>query len=444
MRKLILGVVGFAAMGAFGGIASAAVMAVLSDDSKSGPPVTKPPKAPAGDAMLTFPKIDRRPAAFSWAGVASARKMTSLPRYNVKSQNPWQVDMRRADLSRLDLKDSLNDLLYATFDTRTVWPPAERMPKEYDRQRILEMGKNPGLGVRGLHARGITGRGVGVAIIDQPLLVEHQEYKDRLRLYEEIHVKPDTTTQMHGAAVASIAVGKTIGVAPEADLYYIGSWTGDFGAAGTFTFNFRYFARAVRRILEINRQLPPDRKIRVVAMQIGWTKNQAGYDEIAAACEEAKAAGLFVVSSSLEDVHGFRFHGLGRPPLADPDKFESYEPGLFWADQFRPNSPLAAKFYADRLLVPMDSRTLANFSGPKEYFFCRSGGWSWSTPYIAGVYALACQAEPKMTPKRFWELALKTGRTIQLKREGKQVPFGPIIDPSALIDAVGRPSPETK
>ncbi len=75
-----------------------------------------------------------------------------------------------------------------------------------------------------------------------------------------------------------------------------------------------------------------------------------------------------------------------------------------------------------------------------EYAFFRSGGWSWSIPYIAGVYALACQVEPKITPERFWELALKTGRTIRLKHEGEDVPFGPIIDPPALIEAIGRAS----
>ena len=300
------------------------------------------PRTANVETILTFPKIDRHPAASTGESGVSGKR-TSIPKYDPKSQNPFQVDLRGADLSGLDLKDSLNDLLHATFDTRTVWPAAEQMPKEFDRQQILELGKNPGLGIRGLHTRGITGREVGLAIIDQPLLVEHQEYKDRLRLYEEIHVKLDTTASMHGPAVASIAVGKTIGVAPEADLYYVGSWTGDFGDFGAFTFNFRYYAQAVNRILEINRQLPADRKIRVVAMQVGWNKGQAGYDEITAACNEAKTAGLFVVSSSLEEVHGFKFNGLGRSPLADPGKFESFEPGLFWANQFRPNDPSYAK-----------------------------------------------------------------------------------------------------
>jgi hypothetical protein len=36
-----------------------------------------------------------------------------------------------------------------------------------------------------MHAQGITGQGVGIAIIDNPLLVDHEEYAGRLRLYEE-------------------------------------------------------------------------------------------------------------------------------------------------------------------------------------------------------------------------------------------------------------------
>jgi hypothetical protein len=392
----------------------------------------EPPKTEPAGATLTFPKIDRHPPVFTWPKSPSGKRV-SLPRYDPKSQDPFQVDLRGKNLSGLDLRASLNDLLYASFDSRTVWPPAERMPKGYDRQRILETGKNPGLGVRRLHARGVAGRGVGIAIIDQPLLVDHQECKDRLRLYEEINVKLDPHASMHGAAVASIAVGKTIGVAPQADLYYIGSWVGDYRGPGGFTHNFRYYAQAVRRILQVNRQLPADRKIRVIAMQVGWARSQTGYREITDACHEARAAGMFVVSSSLEEVHGFKFHGLGRPPLADPDKFESYEPGLFWATAFP-----REKWHSGRLLVPMDSRTVAGFLGPDEYFFCRQGGWSWSIPFLAGVYVLACQVDPATTPGRFWDLAWKTGRTIELKRNGKDLPFGPILDPAALIDALGR------
>jgi hypothetical protein len=88
---------------------------------------------------------------------------------------------------------------------------------------------------------------------------------------------------------------------------------------------------------------------------------------------------------------------------------------------------------ANRLLVPMEARTTASPGGVDEYVFYREGGWSWSIPYIAGVYALAAQVKPRTTPDEFWRLALQTGRTIELKHEGKAIQFGPILDPIALV-----------
>lgn len=52
---------------------------------------------------------------------------------------------------------------------------------------LMESGKNPGLGIRKLHKEGITGKGIGIAIIDQALLIDHVEYKEQLKMYEEIH-----------------------------------------------------------------------------------------------------------------------------------------------------------------------------------------------------------------------------------------------------------------
>jgi hypothetical protein len=138
-----------------------------------------------------------------------------------------------------------------------------------------------------------------------------------------------------------------------------------------------------------------------------------------------------VISSSVEETHGFKFHALGRDPLADPDKFESYRPGMFWAVDF-----YSGKRFNDRLLVPMDSRTTAGPHGPQDYVFYRQGGWSWSIPYIAGVYALAAQVNPAITPEAFWFTAMKTGRTIQITYQEESIPFGPILDPGALIEAV--------
>jgi len=375
---------------------------------------------------LEFPKIDRQPAAadYQWG------KLDALAHYDPNSTNPFQVDLRSRDLTGLDLTGRVEDLLHATFDDRTKWPA--QIPPGYNYQQIMELGKNPGLGIRELHKQGITGRGVGIAICDQPLLVDHQEYKDRLRLYEEIDISPRMQAQMHGPAVASIAVGKTVGVAPEADLYFIGKWSAD--SSGTR--NFESTARGVQRILEINEQLPAERKIRVISISVGWDTSQKGYQQTTEAVNKAKAAGMLVISSSVADVHGFIFHGLGRSVLANPDDVNSCEPGSWWANAFYKGESHAHRL--NRLLVPMDARTTASPTGASEYVFYSGGGWSWSIPYIAGVYALAAQVEPKITPDRFWALALRTGRTIDLHHGGKAYRLGRILNPAGLVAALRR------
>jgi len=376
---------------------------------------------------LEFPKIDHHPAP----GDFHRGFLESMPRFDPANTSAWQVDLRGSNLSRLDLRGAGVSLEHAVFDDKTIWPAPDRLPKDFDRARIVELGRNPGLGVRSLHAQGITGRGVGIAIVDSPLLTEHQEYAARLRLYEEINAYPNTEAHMHGCAVASLAVGKTVGVAPGADLYFIGSWPMDPGPDPNQEgpLNLAPYARAVRRILQINDQLPAERKIRVVSLSLGWEPGQTGSTEITKAADEAKVQGMLVICSSVERIHGFKFHGLGRDVRSAPDDFASYRPAR-WATQGYTSH--------DRLLVPMDARATASPTGKDEYAFYAEAGWSWCIPYLAGTYALAAQVDPKVTPERFWALAMKTGRTIEAKYNGKTGSLGPILDPARLVAALQR------
>jgi hypothetical protein len=130
---------------------------------------------------------------------------------------------------------------------------------------------------------------------------------------------------------------------------------------------------------------------------------------------------------------GFDLGALGRSPLADSDVFESYQPGIFLTKSFwaRPSSPSGKSLW-----VPMDSRTTASPGATDQYVFYGIGGMSWAVPYVAGVYALAVQADPAITPERFWALAVRTGRTIELNRSGMTKRLGPIVDPVRLIRAI--------
>jgi subtilisin family serine protease len=352
------------------------------------------------------------------------------PVYNPNSEDLFQIDLRSANLKGLDLSGSKADLLHALFDSQTKWPPADKMPIDFDWQKIMELGKDPGLGVRALHEQGITGKGVNIAIIDQPLIIDHVEYPDRIRLYEEIQIIPGTPSQMHGPAVTSIAVGKTAGVAPEANLYYIATWMfdpKDQNKKLTYTF----YAQAIRRIIEINKNLPADQKIRVISMSVGSNPSATDYDAFISAIEEAKADGIFAIHVSLEDIYGWRYIGLGRDPLSNPNDFQSYKPAAWWEQDFY-NKGVPT----DTLLIPMDARTTASPTGKEDYVFYAQGGMSWTVPYLAGIYALAVQVKPDITPEAFWETALQTGRTIQIQHDGKDYKFGVILNPQALIKAI--------
>lgn len=374
--------------------------------------------------------IVRRPPA---AGVY-LRGVPTLPKFDPHSGRHNQVDLRTANLSKLDLSESLMELLHADFDTRTVWP--SRVPAGFDPAAVLELGKNPGLGVRQLHARGITGKGVGVATIDFPLLTGHPEYADRLRLYEEIQSPAGIPAHMHGCAVASIAVGKTCGVAPEADLYHVASLALTT-ANGKTELDYAPIAKAIHRLLDINLDLPRDRRIRVISISMGWSPGQRGFPEAMDAVARGNREGVFVLSTALRKTHNLRFDGLGRPALADPDRPESYGPGSWWAQMFW-NGETRFK-PGSRLCVPMDGRTTASPTGPGDYVHYDYAGWSWAVPWVAGLYALACQVCPEITPERFWAEALRTGATISVSHDGESADLGTLADPQALLQALAPP-----
>jgi hypothetical protein len=232
-----------------------------------------------------------------------------------------------------------------------------------------EAAANPGEEVRRLHARGLTGRNVAIAIIDGPLLTEHREYADRLRWYDEIDVAPGDPARWHATAVASIAAGKTVGVAPEADLYFVGLgmiWSREpignlFVAFRRATHTGMPLALAIRRILEMSRRLPPGRRIRVMSISVGGGPRLFGLNQTEAAMAEARQAGIFV---STLDLHPGR---LGPVTVASP-------------------------------------------AGPEAYTTFKQPAGSWAIAYWAGRYALACQEDPSMTPERFLKTIHKTPR----------------------------------
>ncbi len=354
---------------------------------------------------------------FDWKAMRG--NLAELPTYSPQSSDPFQVDLRGYDLSGLDLAGRAADLLMADFDDTTVWP--ENLPSPFDPDLIMELGKSPGLGLRELHEQGITGEGVGVAILDQPLLTNHVEYGERLRHYEERQVLRPVAL-MHGPAVASIAVGQTVGVAPGASLYYIA--TDGPNMAGMAD-------DAIERFLTMNQQLEAGDRIRAISISTGILPNS----RMKRLVTEAAAQGVLVISCGDTWRHGLavRYNGLKRDPLADPESYRNYRPVTafgFYPVSMDPAPPKTILF------VPMDSRCVAGPTGPEDYAFYRSGGFSWCAPYIAGLYALGCQVDPDLDPQTFYDAAMATGHPLDVTALEPGA-AAVVVDPMALIEALG-------
>ena len=103
----------------------------------------------------------------------------------------------------------------------------------------------------------------------------------------------------------------------------------------------------------------------------------------------------------------------------------------FLNSQYSPCQPGA-------LLVPSGSRAAASPMGKDEYAFYRIGDEGWAMPYLAGMYALAAQVDPTITPERFLALAQQTGRTVDISTSLGAYQLGPVLDPVGLITALGK------
>jgi hypothetical protein len=256
----------------------------------------------------------------------------------------------------------------------------------------------------------------------------------RLKHYEDVYLLGPEIAYMHGTAVASIAVGDTVGVAPKADLYFIAAdnMKSYLTSFIPWCLTYKYYAESVVRLLDINRQLPEGDKIRVIS--ISWNTApgklhalfSTGAGDMRRALQRAKDENVFVVSTALASDYGFRIAGTGREPMADPNDPASYAMGDF------------EKGYEDSyggfIFFPMDARTYAAETGADAYTYGPTGGFSWICPYIAGLYALCAQVYPGITPGLFWENVTETAyvRTIDVNGGDYEMR---VANPTALVSA---------
>lgn len=298
------------------------------------------------------------------------------------------------DLSALDLKQISDRILgkpknpfkgYVNDKTTVVgwtenvlWPSADKMPKDFDPKKLLEDSKKP-QEMQELHKQGKIGSGISLAIIDERL-AEHPEYIDNVKHYEKIgdYWGTGQGPEFHSSLVAGYAVGKNTGAAPGSDLYYFAANSWGNQEKGLEWGHGKNKIQALKRILEINKTLSPQKKIRFVSGSWGTDgfspQELKEFDTLA---QECKSNGIMLIICH-------RDYAENAIPF-DPKYGTKYD-----------SNP-----EDNRIGVPTNGRTTPYFKGGYEYL--RAAGASSVPPYLSGVYACACQGNQLFFTRPNWQ-----------------------------------------
>lgn len=278
-----------------------------------------------------------------------------------------------------------------------------KLPAGFDPVALLEWGKAPGLYVDILHEHGFTGKGAVIAYIDQAMS-NHEQYSTASIHYINNSGKKET---MHGPTVLSMLAGKDIGTAPDAEIYYYSTQSGDLSQLSE--------AQCLYEIIEQNKKLPEGKKITMVGFSDNIDPREPyaqEFREAAAACEEA---GIMVW-----------FCGEYSTSVFLPYSDKNNPQNIVSQHIYNPNPPLVH--------VPSSGRTGAATMGGVPYIYWgESGGLSWTMPYVLGLYAIAIEIDPTLTQEQLRQLIVSTAYD-----NGGMSLVNPVGFISAVLDQVGR------
>lgn len=332
--------------------------------------------------------------------------------------------LRNLDLSDLDLSGYANMFdgqleqymspatakengIILSWTDSMIWPSSDKLPNGINPAQILQNSKKP-FGITDAHNAGKTGHGVSIAIIDQRLNREHDEYADRIKYYDVVDGYQDKNgIDYHGSLVAGCAVGKTTGTAPDADLYYFAAPMIKITDNNERVITREYVNDALKKLLALNKTLPENQKIHFVSCSWG-SRTDLFTDETDALFRQYEADGMMILGGAYKPL-----------PTVQCD----------------PRYPNKNKF--NRVGIPTDGKTSPFWLG--GYAYTRAGGSSSTFPYIAGVFASATQGNQIFFTRPNWQNELKDilVRTATESKNG-----GKIINPDAIVREVTRISRE--
>lgn len=225
-----------------------------------------------------------------------------------------------------------------------------------------------------------TGNGVDIYIVDAPIRTTHIEFEGRAtQVYSRYGDTPDYS---HGTAVASIAGGATLGLAPGALLWGFGC----FGNAGQTT-----NAIVVETIgLAISHYIDRTPTNRPGIINLSLSSNSSTLGEAAA---DALDVGIVVVASAGNDYLD----------LGISDVYPAITPGVICVGGSNASDSsyyywASSTNYGSRvdLLAPSQSIKCATQRGNENDYYSQWNGTSFGAPHVAGAVAMMLEGHGRL------------------------------------------------
>ena len=306
--------------------------------------------------------FDRDPQPSSYSALCQYYKQEDLPPLE-DLQNKKPLDLRACDLSGFDLTQygkNAKDLF--SFDTDTVWPDKEKMPKGFSPEKIMNENNKTSRQTQAIGKIANYGKGYAIGVIGKPPLLTHNEYADNLSIYKQHTLSP--LASRDSTAALSVLAGSETGILPKALFYYDAplSYGKIYGARDMYP-----EAKSLRDMLIFNReQLPENKRIKAVVMFYrDYPLATDGMVTMGKAQKDAMEQGVPIFSGD------------------DIEEFKDYN--IFPEKQIRIASPADDEAYA---IIPPAPEIQA--------------------AWLAGIYIAALNIQPDLTKSEFFWLLKRT------------------------------------
>lgn len=306
------------------------------------------------------------------------------------------IDLSWEILPDLDWSKSRNVFDYLSFDDKTFSNTlSEHLPKWYNPKEVFEKGKKTPR-IDKIHEMWYTWKWVSVAICDWQLK-PHEDINTKNYVLESHALEVDD--YFHASAVSSILAWNQTGIAPESNLYFFAEyqdklkddWWDDLKVA-------------LNQILTKNESLPDNEKIRVVS--ISGSLYWEGIKDYVKALNESWVR----VLSSEEFFKNFCY--LQKiDPMWDVNDLTNYKIPRMFIEQMKWHTK---EDIEKQIFIPSWGMTVAAPETESSYRYDYQASASWSIPVLAWYYALACQANPGITPVDFINIAKEEAEKIKL------------------------------